>query len=289
MKVSKKHVNQAFGKAAKTYNEAAVVQTEILTRLLSRLALLQPECNSILDLGSGTGLAKTELQKTYGESAYMALDMSFPMLKYALNDNESLYPYPSICADMEALPLRDNVLETIFSASCFQWSNSIEETFLECLRTLKNEGLLLFSTFGPGTLNELQQCFQQVDTHPHVNEFIDMHEMGDVLLSVGFSSPVMESETITVEYSDPRQLFSDLKATGATNHVQNQSKGLLTKERLNTVIKQYEQFRLPNGKYPVSYEVIFGHGRKLTTGVDKLGQSEWQPISFKPQYSEKKS
>lgn len=281
MNISKKHVNQAFGKAAKTYNEAAVVQSEILNRLLSRLSLLQPACQSLLDMGSGTGLARNEIQKMYGQNAYLALDMAYPMLKFALDDNNDKSLHPSICADMEMLPLKEDVVETIFSASSLQWSNNVQQTFLECLRILKNKGLLLFSTFGPGTLSELYQCFREVDDYPHVKEFADMHELGDILLSVGFASPVMESEIITVEYSDPWQLFRDLKSTGATNHVQNRSKGLLSKERLNLVLDEYEKFRLPNGKYPVSYEVIYGHGRKLTTNSSDLADGDWQPISFK--------
>ena len=281
LNVSKKHVGHAFGKAAKTYNESAVVQSEILSRLLSKLSLLQPTSECVLDLGSGTGLAQDAIQKMYGRNAYIALDMAYPMLQWALSENNTVHLHQSICADMEMLPLKDNVVDTIFSASCLQWSNNIQATFQECFRTLNNEGILLFSTFGPGTLSELNHSFNQVDDHPHVKTFTDMHDLGDILLAVGFASPVMESEVITVEYTDPWQLFRDLKATGATNHLQDRSKGLLGKQRLNSVLEEYKKFRLTNGKYPASYEVIYGHGRKLVSTGAHSEAEEWQPISFK--------
>ena len=53
-----------------------------------------------------------------------------------------------------------------------------------------------------------------------MSSFIDMQTLGDGLLASGFESPVMESEIITVEYSDPMQLLKDLQNTGATNHLE---------------------------------------------------------------------
>ena len=281
MRVSKKHVCQAFGKAAKTYNEAAVVQSEILKRLLSRLSLLQPESEMLLDLGSGTGLARSAIQEMYGCSAYIALDMANPMLQYACREDNKKLLYKAVCADMEILPFKNDVVETIFSASSLQWCNDIQATFQECLRVLKTEGLILYSTFGPDTLKEIQHCFRKVDDHQHVKTFIDMHDLGDILLSAGFASPVMESEIITVEYSDPWQLFRDLKATGATNHLQDRSRGLFGKERMQSVLEEYKKFQLPNGKYPASYEVIYGHGRKLTKLATHDDPQQWQPVRFK--------
>jgi malonyl-CoA O-methyltransferase len=48
--------------------------------------------------------------------------------------------------------------------------------------------MLLFSTFGPDTLRELRQAWASADDRVHVNLFMDMHDIGDLLLASGFPS-----------------------------------------------------------------------------------------------------
>ncbi len=282
MKVSRDQVKTAFAKAATSYNEAAVVQKEILVRLLDKLNVLQEgHVHALLDIGSGTGLASNSLRKQYGETSYYAIDFALPMLAWARNEYKANYQY-AVCGEVESLPFQERSLDIIFSASTFQWCNDIGAAFQESCRVLKDQGLLLFSSFGPDTLKELRHCFAQVDEHPHVSAFIDMQSLGDGLLASGFQSPVMESETITVEYSDPMQLLKDLQDTGATNHLEQRARGLMTRRRLNDVMREYEKFVLPNGKYPASYEVIYGHGWKQSLVASTQNNvNEWQPVRFK--------
>ena len=109
-----------------------------------------------------------------------------------------------------------------------------------------------------------------------------MQSLGDGLLASGFESPVMESEIITVEYSDPMQLLRDLQQTGATNHLEQRTRGLMTRQRLDDVMQEYKKFVLPNGKYPASYEVIYGHGWKQSQLPSTQNSAdEWQPVRFK--------
>lgn len=282
MKVSRDKVKTAFAKAATSYNEAAVVQKEILVRLIEKLKVLQKDhVDVLLDVGSGTGLASELLREQYGDETYYAFDFALPMLAWAKNDVQVNYQY-AVCGDAEAFPFQDKSLDIIFSASTFQWCNDVGAAFQESARALKDQGLLLFSSFGPDTLKELRHCFAQVDEHPHVSSFIDMQSLGDGLLASGFESPVMESEIITVEYSDPMQLLKDLQATGATNHLEQRARGLMTKQRLNDVLDEYKKFVLPNGKYPASYEVLYGHGWKQSlVPLTQNSADEWQPVRFK--------
>lgn len=275
MRVSKQSVKKAFSKAAPSYDHAAVVQTEILKRILDRLNVLQPQAANILDLGSGTGLAAQSLQARYGQENYFALDMALPMLRYAGRKQAHL----SVCADIENLPFQNSCLAVVFSASTLQWSSDVAATLTEVYRVLQDRGLFLFSTFGPSTLQELKHCFQQIDNQPHVNAFPDMHELGDAMLAFGYQQAVIESEMIIVEYAHPGQLFKDLQATGATNHIAQRSRGLMGANRLRMLLREYEQFQLSNGKYPASYEIIYGHGRKAANR-QASSPDQWQPVKF---------
>ncbi len=78
-------------------------------------------------------------------------------------------------------------------------------------------GLLIFATFGPDTLKELRTAFAAIDDAPHVNRFIDLHDIGDMLVNAGFTSPVMEMEMLTLTYADLKTLMRDLKGIGAHN------------------------------------------------------------------------
>ena len=280
MTICKQSVKTAFGNAVNTYDDSAVIQSEILIRLLAKLKLMTVDVNALLDLGSGTGGAQNELQTLFGEQTYFSLDIALPMLEFA-NKQTAVNVHSSVCADAEALPYKSEVFDVVFSASTLQWCNDIAGVFTDCLRILRPNGLFIFSLFGPDTLQELRQSFAQVDSHPRVKSFVDMHVLGDQLLQSGYYSPVMETEKLTVEYSDPMQLLRDLKSTGATNKLQTRPRGLLTKRQIDAVLYEYQKFRLPNGKYPASYEVIYGHAWKSDV-IDKPHNDpgEWQPISF---------
>ena len=247
---SKDSVRQSFAKAASSYDQAAVLQKEVLHRLISKFKVLRSEDMScLLDIGSGTGMAGLSLHKLLNHGNYYAFDCALPMLQFARENVADLTQH-SVCGDASSLPYKQNSFDVVFSASTYQWCGSLEKTFIDNLRVLKPQGLLIFSTFGPETLKELRHCFAQVDQKEHVSTFTDMHDIGDMMLSAGFHAPVIESEIITVEYSSPKQLLADLQATGATNHLQSRARGLMGKERLKNMLNEYEQFVLHNGKYP---------------------------------------
>ncbi len=63
----------------------------------------------------------------------------------------------------------------------------------------------MFSTFGPDTLRELRTAFADADGQPHISRFVDMHDIGDMLVHTGFAEPVMDMEEITLTYADPRR------------------------------------------------------------------------------------
>ncbi len=153
----------------------------------------------------------------------------------------------------------------IVSNLMMQWCPDLNTLFSECFRVLKNDGLVLFSTFGPDTLKELKKSWAVVDDTTHVNTFTDMHDIGDQMLQNGFQSPVMEMETLTLTYQTVTDLLRDLKAIGAQT-VDSRSKSLTGKDKFQLMIKMYESYR-KDGKLPATYEVIYGHAWKKTNNL----------------------
>jgi malonyl-CoA O-methyltransferase len=131
-----------------------------------------------------------------------------------------------VCADAEALPIADGRIDLIYSNLTLQWCNDTERTLREFKRVLAPGGLLLFTTLGPDTLSELRQSWADADALPHVNRFLDLHDIGDALLRSGFSDPVMDRENLTLTYPDTRRLMQDLKQIGAQNKIQGPTRPL---------------------------------------------------------------
>ena len=139
-------------------------------------------------------------------------------------------------------------------------------------------GLLMFSTFGPDTLRELRQAYRNTDRHTHVNRFIDMHDIGDLLVAAGFGDPVMDMEYFTLTYGEARDLMRELKAIGAHNVTRGRPGGLSGKSLLGAVTRNYEPFRR-DGKLPATFEVVYGHAWKP---LPRLGRGGRPVIDIKP-------
>ena len=266
-------VRRAFDHAALTYDAHAVLQREVCDRLLARLDFMTLQPGRVLDVGTGTGYGLAHLHARYPAAELCALDIAPAMLAAA----RARLPQPSwarrtlsrfgsqpadaaqlVCADMDRLPLTENSVDLIWSSLALQWAHDLEATLKGFHRTLAPGGLLIFATFGPDTLKELRAAFSAIDDAPHVNRFIDLHDIGDMLIHAGFASPVMEMEMLTLTYGDLKSLMRDLKGIGAHNAATSRRRGLLGKSAWARLEQAYEVQRR-DGRLPATFEVVYGH------------------------------
>ncbi|MCK4833621.1 MAG: malonyl-ACP O-methyltransferase BioC [Gammaproteobacteria bacterium] len=290
-KFDQERVRRAFDRAADTYQQVAVLQTEVCNRLLEKLEIVKISPQMILDAGTGTGAALPGLFARYKKARVVTLDLSENMLLKA-NQHGSLLRSPhAVCGDIERLPFADDTFDLVFSSLSMQWCNDLNAALVEAKRVLKPGGLYVFTTFGPDTLKELRYSWSKVDSANHVNQFIDMHDIGDALLQDGFAEPVMEAEVLTVTYESVDGLMHDLKAIGANvtasasetkGAVKGQAgKGLGGKSVLQTVRQSYEKYR-QGDLLPATYEIIYGHAWKPTIEVSKNKLDKQQFVKFEP-------
>jgi malonyl-CoA O-methyltransferase len=248
---------RSFDRAAKTYDGAAVLHGEVRENLLERLGLTTLEPRIVLDAGAGTGHGSRALKRRYPQALVVALDFSSQMLLAAGKQRSWLRPFERLRADAGLLPLGDASVDLIVSNLMLQWCDP-DAVFAEFRRVLAPKGLLAFSALGPDTLRELRIAWRQVDSHIHVHQFIDMHDLGDALVRAGFSAPVLDVERFTLRYLDARKVAEDLKATGAHNAAAGRMKGLTSPRKFAAMQSAYEPFR-QDGRLPATYEVVFAH------------------------------
>ena len=254
----KRSLRDAFDRAAKQYDEVAVLQREVGERIMERLQLVRISPQTILDVGAGTGVFSQALSQRYKKSRVLALDIAPRMLQQARRRKGWFSRQGFICGDADSLPIASASVDLIFSNFTLQWCGELDRAFAEFRRVLKPGGLLMFSTLGPDTLKELRQSWQTVDGMPHVHDFIDMHDVGDALLRAGLSDPVMDVENFTLAYTDAMQLMRELKIIGAHNAAIDRPPGLTGKGSLKKMLSAYEDLRR-DGVLPATYEVVYGH------------------------------
>lgn len=245
-------------RAAATYDAHAAVQREVANRLLQRLDLMQIAPAVILDLGAATGAALQDLERRYRQATVLLLDPVPEMLRYARRRRGWFSRSHLLCAEAAQTGLKAGAVDFIFSNLALHWCPDPDAVFRECRRILKPQGLLLFSTVGPSTLQELRAAWAQIDHEPHVHLFMDMHDLGDALIRAGFSAPVMERDNLCVTYREFGGLVADLRATGAVNSHPGRRRGLRASRTREALARAYEQARR-HGVLPATVEVISGH------------------------------
>ena len=284
-------VRRSFGNAAKTYDGNAFLQREIADRLFERLDYIRMQPLTALDIGCGTGYATAMLRKRYPKANVIAIDMAPQMLATARTQAKST-PWLKrlmggapqlwwLCGDAETLPLKSECIDLAISNCTLQWCDP-ERVAKEVARVLKPNGLFMFTTFGPDTLKELRAAFRAIDDKPHVNKFVDMHDIGDILVNSGFADPVMDQELVTLTYADLKPLLQELKGIGAHNVLHGRRTGLVGRERWQRMVTAYESFR-KNERLPATYEVVYGHAwkpefsrRKTIDGQQTIGLNEFK-------------
>lgn len=285
----KESIRHAFDKAASSYDAAAVLQREVVARLFERLALINLQPTVVLDAGSGTGAAAPLLRERFADAQLIELDLALNMLKTSRAKTAGIKKWLSffasnksaaICADIEQIPLADESVDLIWSSLTIQWCNTPDATFKEFSRILKPGGVVIFSSLGPDTLKELRTAFAGIDGHQHVNQFIDMHDLGDALLKHGLTMPVMDMEYITMTYPTVKAVMHDLKHIGANNKMNGRRNGLLGRAAWQQIQAQYEAFRRDQ-VLPCTYEVVYGHAFKPAPKPNALADGS-QIIEFRP-------
>lgn len=268
-------ISKAFNQHAADYELAAKVQQEIGERLLERLLYLKMVPQRILDLGCGTGYFSRELAKMYPQAQIVGLDVALNMLAQARKKHSWRRKWPLVAADMQQLPFADGAFDLVFANQVLHWSESLSTVFRELNRVMRAQGCLMFTTLGPDTFKELKEAWSTADTHAHVNEFPDMHDVGDCLMGEHFLEPVVDMELLSMHYGSLAQLVRSLKNQGVKNINAQRNHGLTGKASWKTFEQNYTALQTNNGKYPLTYEVVYGHAwkgeqRKMAQGTETL-------------------
>jgi len=267
-------VRRAFERAAAAGGDAAVLQREVERRMFERLDYIRLRPHRVLDSGCGVGHGLKLLRRRYPEADFLGVDFAPGVLGEAKRE-ESLFERARrlvrrlvsgsgrsyLCADFARLPLRAASVDMVWSNLALAWAGDPLAALREVHRVLIGGGLLMFSSYGPDTLKELKAAFGAGSAARHVHSFIDMHDLGDMLVASGFAAPVMDMEVITLTYPEVPALLRDLKASGETCAAHDRQRNLMGRRAWERMLASYERER-KEGRLPATIEVIYGHAWK---------------------------
>lgn len=253
-------VRRSFSRAARDYDSADALQTEVRDRLLDRLQWITLQPRRVLDLGTGTGKALPALAGRFPGAELIGLDLSPGMLEVAAGrgDGGSGQVAALVCGDAARLPFADQSFDLVFANLAIHWSPALDLVFREVRRVLRQPGLFTFSAPGPDSYRELRAAWHAVDDLPHVMPFPDMQSLGDGMVRARLVEPVLDTETLTLTYRHFPDLVRDLRSTGTTNASRGRQPGLTGRHSWARVTSAYEALRNSEGLLPATVEVVFG-------------------------------
>lgn len=284
-------VRRVFERRAAQAERADFLWREIAARMHERLDYIRLAPQRLLDAGCGRGADLEALQKRYPEVRAVGVDLAQGMARRAAADAgmtrlpawlRRFVPSPRqlVQADFGCLPFADESFDMLWSNLALHWHPQPDAVFPEWRRVLQAGGLLMFSVFGPDTLRELRDAWREAELAcglapaAHVLPFVDMHDFGDMLVSNGFETPVMDMETIGVTYRDADALLADVRRLGAQVPMARAdlpagtaSAGLGGRARLDALRRALDARRV-DGVITLTFEIAYGHAWRRASKPD---------------------
>ena len=150
-------------------------------------------------------------------------------------------------------------------------------------QALSVDGFLMLSTLGPGSLVELRALYAEAGWGPPMAPLVDMHDLGDMLVSAGFADPVMDQEQVVLTWPDAASALEELRQLGGNAALHRHAGCRTPRWRLRLAqALEAQARRRADGRVALTFEIAYGHAFKPTprirlapesrVGVDQMRQ-----------------
>ena len=139
-------------------------------------------------------------------------------------------------------------------------------------RALAIDGFVMFSCLGPDTLKELRPLYARLGWGAPAQDFIDMHDIGDMMIHAGFADPVMDQERITLTFADASALLAELRGLGG-NAAPTRHAGLRTPRWRERLRRELDALAGTDGRIALGFEIVYGHAFKAAPRLKAGGET----------------
>lgn len=253
--IDKAAVASRFNRSAETYDDHCRVQRLMAARLMASLEGVAAPAR-ILELGCGTGYLTGLLASRFPTSKIVAVDFAGRMVELARNRVRGSLVDVDV-ADAETAVFEPRSFDLIVSNATIQWFDTPAESFARLAAAIRPGGLMLHSTFGPGTFAELRSVLR-TDGLP----LRPAERWTSILLDAGLTPGLCTTGPVTITYPSAASFLAELRATGATWRPNGSDDLPLPPGLLRSALARYDaEFGTPKG-VPVTYELLMVTGTR---------------------------
>jgi malonyl-CoA O-methyltransferase len=236
---------------------------EAARRMAERLPVIRKQPASVVDWSGWLGASEVVLREAYPQAGRLVVEPHPLLLARAASQGQR--PWWSLRRWASAAPaaLSPEALQP--SAGELLWANMMlhgvadpPALMAQWHRALAVDGFLMFSTLGPGSLPELRELYAARGWGAPMADFVDMHDLGDMLVQAGFADPVMDQETLTLTFASPEAALAELRTLGG-NAAPGRFAGLRTPRWHEALRKALAQQATHEGRIALRFELVYGH------------------------------
>jgi malonyl-CoA O-methyltransferase len=247
-------------------SEAPWLHGEVARRMADRLGLIRLQPRTVIDWWSFNGASQVLLQQAYPRARIQRVESDARLLRrspgplgrwwlplrWAAPGSACLVPHDVPAGGAELL-WANMMLHLIEDPQALlqQWH-----------RALAVDGFVMFSTLGPGSLQGLRDAYARQQWPAPCAPFVDMHDLGDMLIHAGFADPVMDQEIITLTWPDPAALLRELRSLGG-NADPRRHAGLRTPRWRERLCAELQRLQGSDGRLRLDFEVVYGHAFRV--------------------------
>jgi malonyl-CoA O-methyltransferase len=246
--------------------EAPWLHAEVARRMAEKLQLILLQPDAVIDWWSRLGAGAELLAQAYPKARRVLVE---PDAAWTARSRERLQrPWWSAQRWTGAVAEVMTADAAIAPGAGLIWANMMLHAVVDPAaliarwqQLLRVDGFVMFSCLGPGTLRELRALYERLGWPAPTPGFVDMHDLGDMLVHAGFADPVMDQETLSLRWDNPRALLAELRTLGG-NTAPDRAAGLRTPRWRARLERELESLAGSDGKLALSFEVAYGHAFK---------------------------
>ncbi len=267
-------VHAALRRAARA-SEPPWLHHEIARRMAERLQIVRLQPETVIDWWGWLGAGAASLDTAYPQASRIVVEPTEALR--ARGEDLSARPWwsprrwragwpskaPRVLLETDTLPTGAQLL----------WSNMMLHAvadppalFERWRQALEVDGFVMFSCLGPGTLRELRELYERLGWGAATPAFVDMHDLGDMLVHAGFADPVMDQEILTLQWRDADALLAELRTLGG-NASPQRFPGCRTPRWREHLRHALGELASNQGHIALSFEVVYGHAFRAAPRV----------------------
>lgn len=246
------------------------------------LVRLQPE--RIIDWWSFLGASGELLARAYPKAERLLIEPNAALAARSRDAHRAAWWSPRRVFGEAVRVQHDS--EPVQSPGQLLWANMMLHAVQDPRRlmsrwqqALSADGFVMFSCLGPDTVRELRDLYACLGWPAPSIEFIDMHDLGDMLVHAGFADPVMDQETLTLSWRDAPSLVAELRTLGG-NVSSGRMAGMRTPRWRERLEQALQSLAGEDGRLALRFEIAYGHafkalprvkqGEPTTVSVDEM-------------------